>query len=527
MGKGKIGSKRWKIEDLVDLEFFISRDRNTASSILHHRDRGIFLNNISPETDHVDLSKKDIIRLWLSEQRKALIRGRGDTLLPGQALSEAYGLLSVILIVLGLFSGIGLAYSLLRYNGLEPVNVSIYFGVLVIPQVVFLLLLVRFMFVGLKPSRLKNCSGLTVVLGALLSRLVKMFISGVRKTMDAGMISGMEAAVGLVKGRNIIYGPIFYWRLVALIQVFGISFNAGAVMLTMARVLSSDLAFGWQSTLQLNSDTVFRLVRIISAPWSWFVNHGYAHPSLEQIEGSRMILKDGMYHLMSSDLVSWWPFLVFCVAVYGLLPRILLYVIALASQYRAFPRLDFMQVSCAQLFERMTMPIVDIHGERDSVFHEDLQTGMTTSETGKRMCPGGRDAVALVHSDIMPRCERLRLQDETLRVLNWRIKESREIRGDVYDDRDLLDDLSSSISNAGVVLLVEAWQAPIEESLGYISAIRRSIGPKTGFAVLLIGRPSGDDIFTPVDKTDNQVWQRSLHKLGDPYLYIEAVGVGR
>ena len=35
-----------------------------------------------------------------------------------------------------------------------------------------------------------------------------------------------------------------------------------------------------------------------------------------------MVLKEGIYHLTTPDLVSWWPFLLLAVCFYGFLPRI-------------------------------------------------------------------------------------------------------------------------------------------------------------------------------------------------------------
>ena len=82
----------------------------------------------------------------------------------------------------------------------------------------------------------------------------------------------------------------------------------------VVQVVTADIAFGWQSTIQFSSDAVYTFVKIFSLPWSWIEPLSIVNPTYAQIQGSRMVLKDGIYHLATPDLVSWWPFLLLSVA---------------------------------------------------------------------------------------------------------------------------------------------------------------------------------------------------------------------
>ncbi|MBW1718378.1 MAG: DUF2868 domain-containing protein [Deltaproteobacteria bacterium] len=120
--------------------------------------------------------------------------------------------------------------------------------------------------------------------------------------------------MGLVKGKRQVYGSLFYWPVFMLAQIFMIGFNLGVLAATLLKVTGADIAFGWQSTVQVSTEWVFELVRAVALPWSWFVPAEIAYPSLSRITGSHMVLKDGIYSLATEDLVSWWPFL--CLAVF-------------------------------------------------------------------------------------------------------------------------------------------------------------------------------------------------------------------
>ncbi len=101
--------------------------------------------------------------------------------------------------------------------------------------------------------------------------------------------------------------------------VFSLAFSLGTLGTTFFRVMVSDMAFGWQSTLLTSSNTVHDLVSAMAWPWAGWLPAGLAYPGIEQIEGSRIILKEGISVLTTGDLVSWWPFLCLGIVFYALI----------------------------------------------------------------------------------------------------------------------------------------------------------------------------------------------------------------
>ena len=154
------------------------------------------------------------------------------------------------------------------------------------------------------------------------------------------------------------YGLLLFWPLFSLSQRTLVGFNAGLLGASLFRVTTSDLAFGWQSTIQFSSAALHKMVKILALPWSWLFPEDLAYPSLAAIEGSRIILKDGIYHLATENLVSWWPFLLLCLLVYGLLFRVLLTVFASWCQHRALRNIKLDNSDGLSVIRRMKTPLV-------------------------------------------------------------------------------------------------------------------------------------------------------------------------
>ncbi len=173
-------------------------------------------------------------------------------------------------------------------------------------------------------------------------------------------IATIEYTASLIRMRNREYRLVFFWPFFLLSSFFSAAFSAGALGGTLFRVAVSDMAFGWQSTLVTASGRIHGALSIISLPWSWFVPKSLAHPSLEQIEGSRILLKEGIATLATEDLVSWWPFLCLGIFFYAVLPRLVLMLLGFLAQRRAVGQFDFERPRFKKLLVRMQSPIMDI-----------------------------------------------------------------------------------------------------------------------------------------------------------------------
>jgi hypothetical protein len=206
-------------------------------------------------------------------------------------------------------AGISLVRALLLYSGVEPVNVSVFLLLAVLPQVGLCLLgagLLLLRGVGRKEF------------GIPLRLLFDLFW---RRPGGLSPQAGFVRALFLRKGRPV---RMLGWESLRLAHLGGLCLALGSLAGMIVSVAVTDLAFGWQSTLQVGAQGMHSLVSALSVPWSWLPAQWGLTPTLSQIEGSRIVLKDGMQALASADLAAWWPFLCMCLLFYALLPRLAL-----------------------------------------------------------------------------------------------------------------------------------------------------------------------------------------------------------
>ncbi|MBU4152575.1 MAG: DUF2868 domain-containing protein [Proteobacteria bacterium] len=518
---------RWHLEDLIDLEYFLHRvEREDTMDVPpadgREQDREIYLHRIKPQfVEGITPSRRVIVRLWLEVRRQMEKEEIGrQRVLPGELFSQVWRLVMGGFLVSGIVAGGWLATSLLSYRGTEPVNVSFYVAILVVAQAGLAAITTFFLLLRRRHWRLPGG-----VLYPLVRSLLATIMGWLRKRVDE-RVSGdrreeFSAVIGLIKGRGTVYGTLFFWPLFFLVQTFGIGFNLGGLASTGLRVVGTDLAFGWQSTLHLSAGAVHRLVRNISLPWSWALPPDIAAPSLSQIEGSRMILKDGIYHLSTADLVAWWPFLLLALCCYGLVPRLLLLVVGVVAQYRALARLDFNNSACDRLLQRLERPVVRLDGTVTPALVEEAdRPAARVSMDDTRVLTG----VALIPDDVFDNCSLDRLRVLVRQVFSLELETSYRIGLGLAADQQVLRQIAGGMDSGepwSVVILQEAWHPPIRETLAFLQEIRAILGLQGRIGVGLIGKPAVGTIFTPVKDIDWQTWRRKIASLGDPNLRIE------
>lgn len=537
----KQAKTRWKFKDIIDLEYFLMPPENTGpAGTADSTDRTIFLDHIEPRIRDGEMAPDDrsaLIRCWLENRRKLEKKDftDGNVHLPGDIFEEAHRLLTLAFLIGGLLCGTGLAFSFLVYRGVAPLNVSTYLGTFVLMQV-GLVALALLMFWLRRNIRLAGGrSVLYTLINALWRKLAVSVGEASKKTMGTGRWHRFQAAAGLIKGKKRVYGALFFWPLAIIAQVFGIGFNLGILGATLLRVFTSDLAFGWQSTVQFVPQIVHRIVQVIAIPWSWFLSPPVAYPTLEQIEGSRMVLKSGIYSLSTPDLVSWWPFLCLAVVVYGLFPRVVLLIAAVFLQSRALRLLNFDTAICDQLIVRMQTPSLRMQSREqaeamgqppaaETVGTASPQNDTAAADTGISEMP----CVVLIPSDIYDQCEDRALQYFVYQTHGYRVWKKMEIELDMMEDRAVMAELAAVNWPEGqrprIVFILEAWQPPIKETLDFLQAIRNHVGIAATIGIALIGRPFPDTVFTPVSRQDEAVWRRAITILGDPGLRLETLG---
>ena len=565
---------KWTLSDIVDLEYFLEQDQGAqGEEVLKKRDRQFYLDKIRWDLDeavspdsvpHEDgsLARQAILN-WLELRRNAEKKQKQDAVLPGALYKETATFLTWLFLFAGLFFGITVVASFFSYSGARPLNISYYLTLSLLGQLILLGVSVA----GLLFARTGGVSVPMPLLQRFLALCVHKTVETFKQKSQAHISRdhqyAMAGALGLIRAKHRIYGSLFFWPLFILAQVFALGFNVGVIGMTLARVFFSDTAFGWQSTLQVGPELVHGLVSAVALPWSWLFPQGIACPTLEQIAGSRMILKDGIYHLTTGDLISWWPFLCLCVLFYGLLPRLVLAGMGQWMKNRCLGGLSFNHASCQRLLARMTTPVVSIDGSVSSASFsfsggkEDSVSETLAPSPGKNDADpllGSRRALVLVSEDLEEMLDGDELPRQVLMQCGIPLVEQMLVGVDSPKELEMIKSICSfshalannksqslikgakktittDLPEAGtqnpapamgpissIVWLHEAWQPPIKETLSFLQGLRRVTGDGMDIIVGLVGKPSADTLFTRPSAMDLSVWQKKLDALGDPWL---------
>ena len=518
--------KKWHIKDIIDLEYFFYKDAVSQSAeneqYLHERDRTVFLNTVVPGIKEGETAERQfIIQAWLKQRREE--ETTEAAVLPGESFASLYSSFRFLFIIAGLVVGGGAGLSFLTYAGARPLNVFVYLFVFVFSQLLLLLTLLVLSIYRLKTRSFWSSSPLYKLIFRSMLRMLLEARNRISEKLGADRRSKAESALGHIASKGSTYGFLFVLPLFILTQLFAVGFNLGLLATTLFKVITADIAFGWQSTLQLSPAAVHSLVQKIALPWSWLVAGDPAYPSLAQIEGSRIILKEGIYHLSTTNLASWWPFLCFSLLFYGLLPRLLLFLGAAAAQHRYLGALDFRQGVYEQLLLRMTTPLVSIHGLKvDSETKEQENDYAGINQAAVNDKSAGKNLLVMIPDDIFDSCSREEITSAVKNRFVSVVTEIIRINQDYETDTKILTNLKNSIlpGETDILLIQEAWQPPIVEYIHFIKNLRQAIGAGPCIRIGLIGKPQPSTIFTPVKDENRKIWTRKITALGDPCIYV-------
>lgn len=391
----------------------------------------------------------DVLKSWMETTRPS--DPEAAKFAASAVRGEAWFRLS--LLMLSLLSGMGAAAVLLQYGGERLINVSAYLGVLVGGQLLLLFALL------VSSAWLRNHRGLREEL--FLPKAVR----------DLPLPLSLKA---------------WRWRLFTGFQAGGIAFNLGVLAATLWKVLAFDLAFGWATTLDVTPQTVSSLVEALSAPWG-----GALAPSLEQIAQSRIVLLEGFAQVDAESTAAWWPFLMMCVGVYGLLPRLLLTLYGSFRSRWILRSPGFHRPDAEQLVQRLTRNPLTYRSSGEVTGSNQVQASLTPLEPKEPLYP-------VLPPDLESSLSAGMLKDTLATEYGIEVASQQE--------------------NAGLLLVVEAWQPPLEETLRMLRAYRNDLGPEKQILVLALGLPRDGGGFEAPEPGDVTIWSAKLAGLHDPHL---------
>ncbi len=481
--------------EIFALERQFLRDRDRPESELRKRDReiGRALLRIGGEAV---ADRRALYRGWL---RSLGGEAAGDA----ARLERAVAIAGIGVLVSGALTGAGTAAGLLRYDGSTPINLLHFVGVFVVLQ--GLLLVAWIVALAAWRGSWRSPGAVAALLGGMVRSALRHGLSGDRH--DA-----LRADLDWLRRIGGWYSGIERWSLARLGQLFGVSFNAGALAITALLMATSDLAFAWRSTIDWRPEQIHALLTAMSAPWGWAVP--VAVPTLELVGASHHFRGAGAPALSPELMARWWSFLLLSLICYGLVPRGLAWWVAELRLRRALRGIDLDRGDLADLHDRLTLPLVETPGTDlpgDPELDEAAAMASEPVEKGSAWGIVWRDAPI----------DDARAEELAASRLGWGLDGCVTAGGgtDASIDHDSLETLRSLPLGTRLLLLAEAFDPPTKELLHFLSALSDHDERPADLVVFLVA-PNPGGGWEPAGDEEIALWRSCLACLRNPRLRV-------
>ena len=518
----------WKLADLLDYEVLLQKYTEADAPEAELRDEILGV----AAADGVSMRRTDIAanrRWWLLEyvqawQRRLAAQAEHS---PGAITETALSGLGFVLQAVGALVGMGVVGTLFAQAGHlpdgspMPVNVFWVLTVCLLPQVILALMATFGMLAvslhwRLRPNAfLRFVAALVAPLGGRLAQLL------VQQAGD-GLRARVKSAVGLVLGRGQLHRATLTWPLIKLLQQATMTLGLGLAIGMLALPQVRHVTFGWQTTNPaITPELVHGVVKALAAPWSW-LEKGGGEPTVADVAGSRIDVNRGAGSLDPNALTSWWPFLCKAFIVYGILPRIVLFLYSSISQRRALARESFDDSRSELLLGEIAR-----WGEL-SAAPAPAREGVTASPIPDIAAPesGAFPCLVVLPPELDSPETRERLSALLASRLGWRILEFRAVYT-VPEQEALISRLREMdwTGSAPRVLFVQRWNAAIvQDTKALVRSIMAAIG-KSGHVIFALGgkvRLLED----PVTRPQTQYWREYANELKTVFPNVEVLPLG-
>lgn len=290
------GSQRWTLAKLIDFEGLLAAWDGKAG-----RDR------------RAGRERAEVFLEWLQS---------GEAPGYGRRWLAALGTAAFLGGVLAAVAGAGAVWGTL-HRELEGVHVIWLLGTaLALPWLLF--------FLGLLAWLLRGRVAGFGLIGWAVERLSLRFLRDDAKELVERIRRSGELA------------KVLGWRLVRLSQGVAASYHLGALLGLAAMVLFKRVGFYWETTTERAMEGALETaVRWLSVPWSWWIG------TPEVAASRRGADWDG-------GGADWWPFLILCLLVWGLLPRLAIAGWAAWKERRSLASLTFQAPQHRKLWRALT-----------------------------------------------------------------------------------------------------------------------------------------------------------------------------
>ncbi len=495
------GKAAWRIEDLLDLDYFLQSDSELSEADLAVRDEEIAEQQLRPAlgapamvADAPPELRSCGIFLWLQQRRSEVVNNQkgGALIMPGELYAQVNRLMKWLGGILMLSMGSALIFSLLHREE-QYFNVLMFLAATLLPQLFLLILL-------LLGWLLRRFAGQNAGSGGVVQTLLRalmFWLSGrVRKHHAAGKLHGQWQ---VLKAKTYLTAPVL-----AMSQTMAVFYNLGILLGFALCLLSMDVRFFWESTPGIAAvEGLEKIVEIISMPWAALMGGGL--PNHEGITMTRITIEGAEKVFPASKMINsaavWVPFLVTAVVFWGLLPRLIL-------------RLGFGIWGKASLLSYVFI-------ERR---HRELWRRLTALKVEVSNQGPDDDAVLLLWGGLKPDADELRkvlLQQLRLNPLQtFAAGNEADASADAEKIRQVGGEVAALSEGVRLVVVVESWALAPREASDFLDALRRQIGGRRAIRLLLLGPPASGRNFSEPSAAEIKTWEDLAARRNDVNLTV-------
>ena len=458
---------RTSLAAAIDIPAWLEQDRQNSWKARIKRDQEISnQSGIDPSQE-----TKRLLHWWSKIQP---VRDEQST---GKQLTTLFKRVSWVAIIIGFIAGVVLATSLLHYDGSQPINVLVLLLVLVlIPLLLFLLSLLIPIFSSSSLISTLNVGSQAMAFFRRKSPVLQAFFSSSRSDQARDRI--------------------LRWRFLLSSQQFGIALAVAALLVLIAKVSFSDLAFGWSTTLDFHSSSLTPWVQALALPWSAWLPE--AVPTNQLIEQSRFFrLENGVRELSAETLTGWWKFIAMCLLVYGIGFRILAVWFANINFKKATREMLMQHSEVTALLDRFNV---------SPSMQEEAQI-----VRAKNHAVQNPESFDFQSADIVIRWNHANIFGNNIQhenVIEVASEDVLQLENELFKELD-----KKNIKH--IHIISKAWEPPLLEFHDLIHMLRNEFGNNVSISV----QPAAANEKEP-DTVDVEIWRHSIEKLQDAKVYV-------
>lgn len=442
-----VGRKAWNLENLVDFEVAVHQSAGVDETVGREIRKGLGERKFGDER----AKRRWGLLEWLSSKPRIGAGGKVVSVLR---------LMALVLLVVTFLLGVGVIRGMVTtFHGNAALNIWVLLaGTIGVQWLLLLIGLVSFLL-------LRYWIGGVGWLKEAVSSLVKRSLGKVSPEAWQSLVHG--------KGRQ---PTALAWRMARTLQVSGIGFNLGLIGGLFGVLWFQDVEFYWETSLsQFGGDSLRHLTAMMAGVW------GGSGLSPAEILELKNIPK------AEQGQGSWDEFMEFifmALAVWGMLPRVILWGLAIWKERKVLGELEFQDASHRKLWRELSRV------ER-TVAMEGMKDGVVLLDVG---------GLGIPTEELRPfLLKQLRVNPEKSYAVGIL---------DVEEEQEAW----AAMRNApcGVVLLVEAWSLSPKQMTALIERIRREAGEETVLRILVIG-----DALQAPEADEFAAWQSFVDGLRD------------